>query len=72
MVGTLYDVHIMLYDNDGMSAFDKFVKRMEEFPDIMKMQARCRLIEDKYRRSTILHPDIVCQLYALILTARKG
>ena len=28
VVGTLYDVHIMLYTNDGMSAFDKLIKRM--------------------------------------------
>ena len=68
MVGTLDDIHIMLYDNNSMSTLQQFVEGMKEFLDIMKMETCCGLIEDKHRWSLILHTYIICQLYTLVLT----
>ena len=37
VVGTLYNVHIVFDDNNGMTSFDKLVKRFQKRVYIMKM-----------------------------------
>ena len=46
-VGTLDDLHIVLDNQYGMTSLDKRVKRVEQFLDVVEMQARRRFVKDK-------------------------
>ena len=42
-------IQIVLNHNHGMPAFKQLAQRAHEFGDVIKVKARCRLIEQKQR-----------------------
>ena len=48
VVGALDNLHIMLYDYNRMTSSNQRIKRLEKAIDIVYVQSRSRLIEDKH------------------------
>jgi hypothetical protein len=71
VVGTLDDFHVVLNDDNGVTAFYQGVEGLQQAVDIMEMQARCRLVKDKHRGLLSFLSDEVSQFDALVLTARE-
>ena len=46
IVGTLYNIQIVLYNNNRVSAVGKSVEDLDEFMYIRKMESRSRLVKD--------------------------
>ena len=67
------DVHVVLDDDDRVSALDQGVERREQFRDVVEVQPRRRLVEDEHDASLrrILRQER-SQLHALALAAREG
>ena len=72
-VGAFDDVHVVLDDDDRVSALDQGVERREQFRDVVEVQPRRRLVEDEHDASLrrILRQER-SQLHALALAAREG
>ena len=47
-VGTFYDVHIVLDDYHRVTALDQRVECREQLIDVVEVQTRSRLVEDKH------------------------
>ena len=72
IIGTLDNLHVMFDDNDGMSTGDERIKRLHQTLDIVEVQSRSGLIEDKHRRLCLLKAEVIGQFHTLVLTAREG
>ncbi len=72
VVGTLYHIHVVLYDDYGVAATYQGIKRLQQFADIVEMQAGGGLIEYEYGGIGLLKTQEIGQFYALALTARQG
>ena len=48
VVGTLDDFQIVLYDDDRMPTFDEGIEGGQQFPDVVEVQSRGRLVKDEY------------------------
>ena len=72
MVGTLDDLQVMLYDEDGMSPFDEGIEGLEQPLDIMEVETRRRLVEDEEGGFLFLLSDEIGEFHTLVLTAGEG
>ena len=71
MVGDLYDIQIVLYDDSRVAAVDQFVYHLQQLTYILEMQSRGRFVEDVERTSRVALRQLGRQLDALALAARK-
>ena len=69
VVGTSYDVEVVLDDDDGMASLDERIEGCEESAYIVIMKSCGRRVEDEKRGLLLLHADVVGELNALVLTA---
>ena len=46
VIGALYDVHIMLDDDDGVASVDEAVEDGQELADVVEVEAGGGLVED--------------------------
>ena len=70
-VGTLDDIHIVLYDQNGVSLVYQRLKRRQKFPDIVKVEPGRRLIEDVQHALLAVTGQVGRQLDPLGLTSRQ-
>ena len=68
MVCTFYDVHIVLYHEDGMSVAYQFVKGMQQALYVVEMQSCSWFVKNKQGVLLLFLRYIVSKLYTLILT----
>ena len=61
----------MLNDDDGVAAVDKFLQHFHQNADILKVEARRRLVEDIERLARIALGEFCSELHALALTTGK-
>ena len=69
MVGAFDYIEIMLYDDKGVTERNQPVERLEQYANVVRMQARCWFVKDKNAGSRTALCEIVCQLHTLILAA---
>ena len=72
VVGTLDDFQVVLYDDDRMPTFDEGIEGGQQFPDVVEVQSRGRLVKDEYCGCGFLLPEVVSQLDPLVFATRKG
>ena len=48
-IGSLYDLQIVLNDNDGIPSINKFMQNLQQLFDIIKMKSGRRLIQNVNR-----------------------
>jgi hypothetical protein len=72
MVGTFYNIHVVLYDYYGVTPAYERVERFEQFAYVMKVQTGSGFVEDKYGRFGFFQTEEVCQFDALAFAARQG
>ena len=68
MVSTFNDLHVMLDDYDGVSAFYQRVESVQQAADIVKVQSRGRLVKDEEGRLLSFLSDEIGQFHTLVLT----
>ena len=72
VVGALDDFHVVLDNEDGVSASDECIERLHQTLDIVEMKSCGWLIEDKQGGLGLFEAEIVGEFHALILTTREG
>ena len=72
MVGTFYNVEVMLDDYDGVAVGDKVVERFHQGVYVVEVEACRRFVEDEQCRGVAILCEEVSQFYALVFAAREG
>ena len=57
MVGTLDDIHVMLDDDNGVSAADQGIEGFQQLLDVVEMQTGSRLVEYEDGRGRFLDAE---------------
>ena len=71
MVGTFYDVHLLLYDYHCVSLGDEAVEGVHEQVYVVEMQAGGRLVEDEHCRFMFLQGEEIGEFHTLVLAPRE-
>ena len=69
VVGTFYDIHVMLNDQHRMATLDKGIKGIKQFADVVEVKTCRWLIEDEESWLQFLKSDVVAKFDTLVLTA---
>ena len=72
MIGALDHFHVVLDDDDRVTLIDQFIKRPKQPLDIVEMQTRGRLIENKQRAGLLGPGHMRSQFEALRLASGKS
>jgi hypothetical protein len=72
MVGTLDDLHVVFDDQDGVSPADQGIKGVQEFLDVVEVEAGGRFVEDEEGGFCFLLSDEISQFDTLVLTTGEG
>ena len=72
VVGNLNHIEVMLNHNGGITSIHKFVYHAQQLANILKVQARSRLVKDVECVSCVALRELGSQLYSLALTARQS
>ena len=72
MVGTLDHVHVVLDDDERMSAHDECIECIQQAAYVVEVKPCGGLVEDEHRGLVLLHAQVVGQFHALVLAAGQG
>ena len=70
MVGTFDDVHVVLDDDDGVSACYECIEGIEQLLDVVEVQTRRGFVENEQGGFRLLLAEVIGQFDALVLSSR--
>ena len=71
MVGRFDDVQVVLDDDDRVALVDELVEHVQQFPRVLEMESRRRLVEDVERSARAAPRQLARQLHPLGFPARE-
>ena len=72
MVGTLYDIQIVLNDDDGVPARDEGIERLKEFLDVVEMKTGGGFVEDEHGGNYLLLTNEIGEFDALVFSSGES
>ena len=72
VVGTLYDIQVVLDDDDGVPARDEGIERLKEFLDVVEMKTGGGFVEDEHGGNYLLLTYEIGEFDALVFSSGEG
>lgn len=72
VVGTLYDIQIVLNDDDGVPARDEGIERLKELLDVVEMKTGGGFVEDEHGGNYLLLTYEIGEFDALVFSSGEG